>query len=64
VDYGNNKIAVLLEELQNDFKILYNEDVSLLTILHYNNEIIGKTLKDYKVLLEQRSRNNVRFVVK
>jgi aspartate kinase len=64
VDYGNSKIAVLMEELQNDFKILYNENVSLLTILHYSNEVIGKTLKDYKVLLEQRSRNNVRFVVK
>ena len=64
VDFGNNRIAELMEELQTDFKILYNENVSLLTILHYNYEIIGKTLKDYKVLLEQRSRNNVRFVVK
>lgn len=64
VDNGNEKIAGLMEELQEDFKILYNENVSLLTIRHYTTEVIVKTTKDCKVLLEQRSRKNVRFVIK
>lgn len=64
VDNGNDRIEGLMQELQNDFRILYNENVSLLTIRHYTPESIIKTTKGKQVLLEQRTRRNVRFVIK
>ncbi len=64
VDNGNESLRNLMQELQNDFKVLYNDNVSLLTIRHYDSETIAKTMKNMQVLLEQRSRRNVRFVVR
>lgn len=64
VDNGNERIEGLMNELQNDFRILYNENVSLLTIRHYTPESIIKTTKGKQVLLEQRTRRNVRFVIR
>lgn len=64
VDDGNKALGTLMEELQEDFKVLYNDNVNLLTIRHYDSPTITKTLKNMQVLLEQRSRRNVRFVVR
>lgn len=64
VDNGNDRIEGLMNELQNDFRILYNENVSLLTIRHYTPESIIKMTKGKQVLLEQRTRRNVRFVIR
>lgn len=64
VDGMDEKISVLMEELQEDFKILYNEDVSILTIRHYTPELLNDLREKYPVLLEQRSRKGVRFVIK
>ncbi len=64
VDNGNSRIKELIDELQSDFKILYNKNVNLLTISRYTPDLIMRITKDYQVLLEQRTRRNVRFVVR
>lgn len=50
--------------LKNDYKVKYNEKVTLITIRHYNDEIIEKLISGKTVLVEQKSRNTARFVVK
>ncbi len=58
-----NKLEELLSDLRNSFRVLYNENLELITIRHYNEIAIAKMLNGRKVLMEQRSRNTVQFVV-
>lgn len=57
-------VSRLLDELKEDFRVLYNDNLELVTIRHYTESIIGKHLSGRKVLVEQRSRNTVQYVVK
>jgi len=43
---------------------LYNNDLTLVTIRHFNNEIIHDTTYGRKVYVQQKSRHTARFVVK
>ena len=63
VDNTKHKIPNLIEELSEKFKVFYNDNVILLTIRHYNSDSINKAIKDRKILLEQKSRNTVQFIV-
>lgn len=60
----NPKLELLIKDLENHFKVSYNNEVSLLTIRHYNEEVIASLIKNKETLLEQRSRNTARFVLK
>lgn len=59
----HRRIDELIEELKQNYRVTYNKDLTLLTIRHYNEEIIDKLIGKKKVYLEQRSRNTGRFVV-
>ena len=61
---NTRKAETLLSSLQSDFVIRYNTDLKLITIRHYNKEYLNELLKDKEILLEQKSRNTVRFAVK
>jgi aspartate kinase len=63
VDYDNKKINNLIEALKKSYKVLYNENVQLITIRHYDDETIEKVTKNKVVLLEQKTRQTARFVV-
>lgn len=54
----------LLDELRENYRVLYNDNVELFTIRYYDQLTIDKLTKDRKVLLEQRSRYTVQMVVK
>jgi aspartate kinase len=54
----------LIADLQNSFKVLYNKNVELATIRHYNQETIERVTKDKEILLELKSRNTVQLVMK
>jgi len=64
VDKDNPRITSLINDLKQDFKILYNENLELITIRHYSEESIKEILKDRKVLVEQRSRHTAQFILK
>jgi aspartate kinase len=64
VDYDEFKIPQLLEELQKQFRVLYNYPVQLFTVRHYNNDIIHQLTEDKIILLEQRSRTTLQMVLK
>jgi len=56
------EITELVDLLRKDFKVLYNQDLTLNTIRNYNEAHIKKMIGNKKVLMEQRSRNTVQFV--
>lgn len=64
VDDDAYKVESLIKELQEQFKVLYNSDVELMTIRNYNPEIIAKLSEHKIVLIEQRSRNTHQMVMK
>ena len=61
---NSRHLPVLLETLQNTFRVKFNDGLQLLTIRHYNQEITEKLTSNREILLEQRSRLTVQFVVK
>ena len=63
VDNDTKKINSFFDKLSNDFKISYNENVSLYTVRHYTLSKEDKFLIDKKILIEQRTRNNLQLVL-
>ena len=63
IDYKRTSVNSLIEELSSRFKVYYNDSVKLFTISHYDQDSINKVITNKKVLLEQKSRNTVQFVV-
>lgn len=57
------KLESLIGELKNDFKVVYNKGLTLLTIRHYNDDLIHQLVGKKEILLEQKSRSTVRLVL-
>lgn len=64
IDNSNLNWKKLIEKLKEDFKVLYNDKLELLTIRHYTPEAIHKVTKGKKIFIDQRSRHTAHFVVK
>ena len=64
VDFKKEKIENAIEQLQNDFTIIKNENLSLLTIRHYNQGIIDKLTKDKDILVRQISRLTIQVLMR
>jgi aspartate kinase len=64
VDNDQMKTPQVLEELKNDYRVRYNENVELVTIRHYDKSTIDRVLINKKVFMEQRSRATLQMVVK
>ncbi|MFC5412272.1 aspartate kinase [Larkinella bovis] len=64
VDNQPERLARLLPQLQEDFRISYNEGLELITIRHYDEKTIDRVLVNKKLLVEQKSRYTVQLVVK
>lgn len=54
----------LIDELNEAFEVRYNDGCELITVRHYDDPTLDRLTKGKEVLLEQRSRNTARFVVK
>jgi len=64
VDFKKEKIDNIVEQLHNEFSITRNENLSLLTIRHYNQGIIDKLTLNKDVLLRQISRTTIQLLVR
>ncbi|GAB3912289.1 aspartate kinase [Larkinella knui] len=64
VDHRPERLARLMPNLQEDFRISYNEGLELITIRHYDEKTIDRVLVNKKLLVEQKSRYTVQLVVK
>ena len=62
-DHDKSKVNLLVEELQNTFKVLYNANVELMTVRYYKDDTIASLTKNKIILLEQRSRFTVQMVM-
>jgi aspartate kinase len=64
VDDERPKVESLLIDLKAEYSAFYNENVEMLSIRHYTPEAIARITADREILLEQRTRSTVRFVVR
>ncbi len=62
----NDEIIIhpFIRELQKHFKVLFNENVAILTIRHYTPTLLQAIVHDKEILLEQRTRHHVQLVLK
>jgi aspartate kinase len=64
IDDERIKLESVINDLRAEFSITYNEDVEMLSIRHYTPAAIERITYGREILLEQRTRNSVRFVVR
>jgi aspartate kinase len=64
IDLYEERFKKLLKSLSLDFKVKYNDGLSLITMRHYTPASLGELAAGKTVLLEQVSRNTVQIVVK
>jgi len=64
VDDERNRVDTLIKDLKAEFSAIYNESVEMLSIRHYTPEALEKILVGREILLEQKTRSTVRFVVR
>ena len=64
VDDDRLKVEALIKDLAQEFKAIYNDEVEMLSIRHYTKEAIDSITFGREILLEQKTRRIVRFVVK
>ena len=61
----NNPLLVkpLIEELNNMFRVRYNDNLQLITIRYYTQQVIDSIVAGRPILLEQRSRSTEQLIV-
>jgi aspartate kinase len=64
IDDERAKVDALLTDLKTEFTTVYNELVELLTIRHYTPESLVMITNGREILLEQKTRSTVRYVVR
>jgi len=64
VDGDKVHMDTLIKHLNPTFTCKYNEGVELVTIRHYNQATVVQMTANREVLLEQRSRQTARFVIR
>jgi aspartate kinase len=63
-DNDTQKIPALIASLQHNFKILYNDNLKLYTIRHYDTTTLERLVANGEVILEVKSRQTCQLVVK
>ena len=64
LDDERQKVKALIEDLKSDFSAVYNEKVEMLSVRHYTPEALDRITRGREILLEQRTRSTVRYVVR
>lgn len=64
VDQKKLKRDEFLALFQTDYEVKYNENLSLVTIRHYDDHTIEQVTQDKEIILQQRTRHTARFVLK
>jgi len=58
------KIPDFIKELKTDFKVLYNDNLELITIRHYTDDAVNKIITNREIILRQLSRRTARYLLK
>jgi len=59
-----NTFQHLIDELQKKYKVLYNKNLTLYTIRHFNDSTINALVKNKEILLKQTSRETIQILTK
>jgi aspartate kinase len=63
-DDDGRRIRRLIAELEDEYLLVYNTGVELLTIRQYTDAAVAKVCDDREMLVEQRTRRTVQFVAR
>ena len=63
IDNNPQRVGVLIERLKSMFRVRYNENLQLITIRYYTQEVIDSIVAGRPILLEQRSRSTEQIIV-
>lgn len=64
VDFDDKKIPALIEELRSSYQVRFNENLELVTIRHYDQPTIDRVTVGKEILVEQKSRQTARMVMR
>lgn len=64
IDFNSSKVENCIQHLAEKFKVLRNDNLQLLTVRHYTDEVINKLTAGKTILLEQKSRHTIQLVVR
>ncbi|MGQ0828900.1 MAG: aspartate kinase [Bacteroidota bacterium] len=64
IDNDEHKLPELVKVLQKNYRVLYNENLELITIRYYDQATIDRVTIGKQILLEVKSRHTVQLVVK
>jgi aspartate kinase len=64
IDKDEYKQEKLFELLRTRYQVRYNENLTLMTIRHYDDKTVNMLTKDRELMMEQRSRQTIRMVVR
>ncbi len=63
IDNNPQLVKPLIEELNNMFRVRYNDNLQLVTIRYYTQQVIDSIVAGRPILLEQRSRTTEQLIV-
>ncbi len=63
IDNNIIKTKKLINKLQQNYIVKYNNNLELLSIRHFSEKIIKEMISNKKIYIEQKSRNTARFVL-
>ena len=63
-DTDSHKQELLIEKLRDHYSVKYNEELTLLTVRHGNDESLKNFVNKGDALIEQRTRHTMRMVIK
>ncbi len=64
VDDERSKVIELIDDLKSSFSTVYNDNVEMLSVRHYDREALERITDGREILLEQRTRTTARYVVR
>ena len=64
VDDERPKVESLINDLKVEYSAVYNENVEMLSVRHYTSAALERISSGREVLIEQRTRSTVRYVVR
>lgn len=64
IDIDNFGLNRLIDLLKDEYDIKYNDNLELVTIRHYDQKTINRVTKGREILMEQKTRQTVRIVMR
>ncbi len=64
IDDKYRQFGPFVNELSGEFKVLFNSELTLITIRHYTEDKIKELTQGKKIFIEQRTRKSARYVIK